>query len=224
MLNGWRFSSFLDEVKKGEDIIGQWLSQCRSILFYKNGRFYMRYIDLNPNREVKYVFNDGNIDRDSLSVEFNGVGEIFNKFTIQYGFYRPHKTWERSILYDVINNTSCKVAEQMYGATEHFQFDCPDVNDPRVATMLANYFTELHTKQRLTITLSAPVNGELSDIEPGDLVIVQCEELPNRVKFERINQRNITPARLPFIVYNIVPSGGSFKYSLLQLHPRSTML
>jgi hypothetical protein len=224
MLNGWRFASFLNEVKKGEDIIGQWQSQCRSILYYKNNRFFMRYIDLNSNRQVKYLFNDGNIDRGSLSVDFNGVGEIYNKFTIQYLFDRPHGTWERSIEFDSTNNTACKIAEQLYGATEHFQFDCPDVNDSRVAVMLANYFVELYTKQRLVVGLSAPINNDTLNINPGDLVIVQCEELPNRSKFERPNQRIINPARLPFIVYNITPNGNSSKYSLLQLYPRGTML
>lgn len=224
MLNGWRFSSFLDEVKKGEDIIGQWQSECRSIIYYKNDKFYMKYIDLNPNREVKYVFNDGNIDRDSLSVEFNGVGETYNKFTIQYAFDRPHKTWAKSIEYTSLNNTACKVAEQLYGATDAFVFECPNVLDSRVANMLANYFVELYTKQRLTISLSAPINGDILDIEQGDLVIVQCDELPNRAKFERVNNINILPPRLPFIVTNITPKNGSYAYTLLQLWPRSTML
>jgi hypothetical protein len=90
--------------------------------------------------------------------------------------------------------------------------------------MLANYFVELYTKQRLTISLSAPINGDILDIEQGDLVIVQCDELPNRAKFERSNNINISPPRLPFIVTNITPKNGSYKYLLLQLWPRSTMV
>jgi len=223
MLNGWRFSSFLNEVKKGEDIIGSWLSQCRSMLFYKNGRFYLRYIDLNANREVKYVFNDGNMDKDSLQVTLNGVGELYSKFTVKYDYYRPLQTWKGIIELDTLNNMDCKVAEQMYGTTEHFEFECPDVNCKCSAIQLTNYLLELYTKQRISLTLSSQINEYTSKIDPGDLVVIQCDELPNRVRIEHPNQRNILPSRLPFIVSNITPKESSYEYELLQLYPRSSM-
>jgi hypothetical protein len=224
MLNGWRFSSFLDEVKKGEDIIGQWQSECRSIVYYKNDKFYMRYIDLNPNREVKYVFNDGNINRDSLAIEYNGVGEMYNKFTIQYALDRPHKIWGKTIEYTALNNAACSVAEQMYGATDAFVFECPDILDSFSANILTSYFVELYTKQRISITLSSPIDSYMPDIEQGDVVVVQCSELPNRILFERKKQLTVTAPRFPFIVTGIVPDGESYKYTLLQLFPRATML
>jgi hypothetical protein len=224
MLNGWRFSTFLNEIMSGQDIIGRWQAQCRSHIYKKNNRFYMRYIDLNPNREIKCLFNDGNIDRDSLSVDFNKSGELYNKFTIKYDYYRPHDTYNKIIEFDSTNHDACRVSEQVYGATKHFQFDCADIVDDMAAGFLANYFIELYTKQRLAINLSSPVTTETMNIEVGDVVVVQTEELPNRVKFERLNQGRVVPAKMPFIVFNIVLKNNSYEYSLLQLHPRSTFV
>jgi len=222
MLFNWKFSSFISESAKGEDILSRWQKQCRTKIYMRDGRFHFRYIDLSVNRKISYLFNESTIERGSFMINKKG-NDIFNKFVIKYRYFRPQDTWENSITYDATNNRFCANAQAVYNASDSFEFECPDIREFYVAKWLADYFVELYTRPRIQLKFKTLVNDSIANIDVGDLVVVQHSDLPNYTRFSR-NKSIVYNDKMFFLVTNINMDKDLYSFELLQLFDHNSYL
>jgi len=225
MLFNWQFAVVFDDATSGEDNIGRLLSQCRCVLYKRNDQFYLQYIDLSAGGQFSYLFNDSSSNqRERFVLKRHGVGNLYNKFTIKFANYRPFNTWGGTITYSNENHQACSSAEQIFGATESFEFECKDVNKWNVAKSIADYLVELYTKPRLLCTIATSVIQDNYNLWPGKKVVLQSIDLPNRYRFLNPNIKNITPAKISFIITKRIKDGNMLQFDLLQIFRQGEFL
>jgi hypothetical protein len=216
-LFGWRFSVFKSGDQSGEDFITNILKQCRCSLININGRWVLRYIDLDTNRKISYVFNDENIIHDTLSINRPEFKSLYSTIKVNYKYYRPHDNWEDVIIYDCNNNYDCSIAKQLYGVSETLVMDCDCISEWSFANQLALYLVNLYSKPRFTIQFKALLDNHNKYLEPGDMVVVQSRILPDH---ERLLGGIVDSSRVRrelFVITKISISDGLLNIELLQL-------
>lgn len=172
-LENWRFAVAITDTTDGEKIMDRLTLQCKTIWREENGIISLTTTNLEDRNPT--VFLDA-------KKHFTGkqtwsrpkLSEIFNDFTIKFGFNAVKNTFDRVIRRNKSNDQLCRNCYAQYGmVSSHKEIECPDIFDSYTANKLADHYVQLFAIQRKRFSTALYYREETVELLPGTIVEIR---------------------------------------------------
>lgn len=172
-LENWRFAVAITDTADGSKIMDRLAIQCKTIWKEENGVVKLSTMDLEDRKPTVFLDQKKHFTG-KQSWSRSKFSEIFNDFSLKFGFNAIKNTFDRVIQRNKSNDQLCRNCYAQYGVVRSFkEIQCPDIFDSYTANKLTDHYVQLYALQRKRFKSGLYYKEETTDLLPGTITEIR---------------------------------------------------
>jgi len=173
-----RFTTMINTQADGVDILNRILSQCQCARIPRGNGIGIMVLQPDSLPNIGRIEDKLHIQKGSAKISKTPADLICNDLRVIYGPNPGTRTFEKSIVYDRVNDMDCRDSFYDYGAYPQRELQLTDVWDDGTAVVLAKRYIKLNAFRHDIVECEVPI-WEGFDILEGDRALLTMEEGPS---------------------------------------------